>query len=145
MILGVGTDILDIARIKKLFAKRQDKLKQHILSTEEIEEFHLLKNDNNKIIFLSKRFVAKEALGKAIGCGINNKYLSLKDITISHDKLGKPFVVKNVKITEAVRKLHHLSNYEILLSIADEKHFATANVILQDVQHTIMGFLKNSK
>ena len=84
-------------------------------------------------------------MGKAIGCGINNKYLSLKDITISHDKLGKPFVVKNVKITEAVRKLHHLSNYEILLSIADEKHFATANVILQDVQHTIMGFLKNSK
>ena len=145
MILGVGTDILDIARIKKLFAKRQDKLKQHILSTEEIEEFHLLKNDNNKIIFLSKRFVAKEALGKAIGCGINNKYLSLKDITISHDKLGRPFVVKNLKITEAVRKLHHLSNYEILLSIADEKHFATANVILQDVQHTIMGFLKQGK
>ena len=48
MILGVGTDILDIARIKKLFAKRQDKLKQHILSTEEIEEFHLLKNDWEK-------------------------------------------------------------------------------------------------
>lgn len=145
MILGVGTDILEITRIKKSFEKRQDKLKQHILSTEEIEEFNLLKNDNNKINFLSKRFVAKEALGKAIGCGINNKYLSLKDITISHDKLGRPFVVKNLKITEAVRKLHHLSNYEILLSIADEKHFATANVILQDVQHTIMGFLKNSK
>ena len=145
MILGVGTDILEIARIKKSFEKRQDKLKQHILSTEEIEEFNLLKNDNNKINFLSKRFVAKEALGKAIGCGINNKYLSLKDITISHDKLGRPFVVKNLKITEAVRKLHHLSNYEILLSIADEKHFATANVILQDVQHTIMGFLKQGK
>lgn len=145
MILGVGTDILEITRIKKSFEKRQDKLKQHILSTEEIEEFNLLKNDNNKINFLSKRFVAKEALGKAIGCGINNKYLSLKDITISHDKLGRPFVVKNLKITEAVRKLHYLSNYEILLSIADEKHFATANVILQDVQHTIMGFLKNSK
>ena len=59
MILGVGTDILDIARIKKLFAKRQDKLKQHILSTEEIEEFHLLKNDNNKIKICSKRSIGK--------------------------------------------------------------------------------------
>ena len=145
MILGIGTDILEINRIKKIFIEKPDRLKQHILSKTEIEEFNLLKNDNNKISFLSKRFVAKEALGKAIGCGINNKYLSLKDITISHDKLGRPFVVKNLKITEAVRKLHHLSNYEILLSIADEKHFATANVILQDVQHTIMGFLKNSK
>ena len=145
MILGIGTDILEINRIKKIFIEKPDRLKQHILSKTEIEEFNLLKNDNNKISFLSKRFVAKEALGKAIGCGINNKYLSLQDITISHDKLGRPFVVKNVKITEAVRKLHHLSNYELLLSIADEKHFATANVVIQDVQHTIMGFLKQGK
>lgn len=145
MILGIGIDILEINRIKKIFIEKPDRLKQHILSKTEIEEFNLLKNDNNKISFLSKRFVAKEALGKAIGCGINNKYLSLNDITISHDKLGRPFVVKNVKITEAVRKFHHLSNYELLLSIADEKHYATANVVIQDVQHTIMGFLKQGK
>ena len=145
MILGIGIDILEINRIKKIFIEKPDRLKQHILSKTEIEEFNLLKNDNNKISFLSKRFVAKEAFGKAIGCGVNNKYVSLSDITISHDKLGRPFVVKNVKITEAVRKFHHLSNYELLLSIADEKHYATANVVIQDVQHTIMGFLKQGK
>ena len=145
MILGIGIDILEINRIKKIFIEKPDRLKQHILSKTEIEEFNLLKNDNNKISFLSKRFVAKEAFGKAIGCGVNNKYLSLSDITISHDKLGRPFVVKNVKITEAIRKFHHLSNYEILISSADEKHFATANVILQDVQNTIIGFLKTNK
>lgn len=145
MIIGVGVDILEIGRIKKVFLDKEEKLKQHILSRTEIEEFECLKNDNNKINFLSKRFVAKEALGKAIGCGVNNKYLSLTDITVSHDKLGRPFFVKNIKITEAIRKFHHLSNYEILLSIADEKNFAIANVILQDVKHTIMDFLKSNK
>ena len=61
MILGIGTDILEINRIKKIFIEKPDRLKQHILSKTEIEEFNLLKNENNKINFLSKRFVAKEA------------------------------------------------------------------------------------
>ena len=143
MILGLGVDILDIQRIKKIFTTYPNKLAQHLLSNTEKYEFDLLSNDANKIAFLSKRFVAKEALGKAIGCGINNKYLSLKDITIAHDRLGRPFFIKNAKITEAVRKLHHLSNYELLLSIADEKNYAVAHVILQDIEHPIMGFVAN--
>ena len=52
MILGIGIDILEINRIKKIFIEKPDRLKQHILSKTEIEEFNLLKNDNNKLNFL---------------------------------------------------------------------------------------------
>lgn len=141
MIIGIGIDIIRNERIAKLFLEKPDKLKQRILSLEEQNEFSTLRDDCSRITFLSKRFVAKEALGKAIGCGINNTYLSLTDITVAHNKFGKPFFVKNAKISDTMRKLYHLSSYEIMLSITDEKKYSLANVIIQDKQFAVMDFL----
>ena len=56
-IFGIGTDIVDISRIKKLFHKNK-KLKKRLFSKEEIKNCESL---TNKIACYSKRFAAKEA------------------------------------------------------------------------------------
>ena len=77
MILGNGIDIIEISRVQKVFEKNSSKLVEKLLSKEEIEEFNLLTDDKNRVFFLAKHFSIKEAIAKAIGCGINNEFLSL--------------------------------------------------------------------
>ena len=85
-LFGIGVDIVDIERIKKIYLKYDRKFVKKILSDNEIKSFDLSKN---KISFLAKRFAAKEAIGKAFGIGILNGYL-LKNISVHNDEYGKP-------------------------------------------------------
>ena len=66
-IFGIGTDIVDISRIKKIF-NRNNKFKKRIFSAEEIK---YCETKSNKISSYSKRFAAKEAFVKALGTGIS--------------------------------------------------------------------------
>lgn len=115
MILGIGTDICEISRIKpgQGFADR-------ILCAKELEIFAKKKN---KQAYLAKRFAAKEAISKAFGCGIGAK-LSFKDICILNNENGKP-IVEILKID----KLPEFTN--IHLSIADEKNYAIAYAVVE--------------
>ena len=65
-IYGIGTDIVDISRIKKLLNKNK-RLINRIFSTREIK---YCESRSNKISSYSKRFAAKEAFAKALGTGI---------------------------------------------------------------------------
>jgi holo-[acyl-carrier protein] synthase len=85
----------------------------------------IAKNNKNKIIFLAKRFAIKEAVVKAIGCGIGS-YISFHDIIVVKNKLGAPMIKKNLIITSVVRKLHHVPSCEIYISVSDEKKHAIA-------------------
>jgi holo-[acyl-carrier protein] synthase len=117
MILGIGTDICNISRIKPNtgFANK-------ILSITELE---ILNTKTNKQAYLAKRFAAKEAVAKAFGCGIGKK-LAFKDICILNDETGKPFV----QISQnAVEKLTEFSNIHI--SISDEENYAIAYVVVE--------------
>ena len=73
-IFGIGVDIVDNNRIKKLVKNK--KFINRICSSKEINNF---KKKNNKISYLSKRFSAKEAFVKALGSGFRNK-LCFNDI-----------------------------------------------------------------
>ena len=85
MIVGIGTDILKISRIKLEHSKR-------VLSNEEFEVFSNLKPDSKKIEYLAGRFSVKEAIIKAIG---HTKYkIGMRDITILNDETGMPYVKK---------------------------------------------------
>ena len=131
MIIGQGIDILDVSRVKDVFLKNQTALAEKILSSQEMFEFQKLSNDERKIVFLAKRFSVKEAIGKAIGCGVNNEHLTLKDITIHHNNYGKPFVLKNRLITDAVRLFCNASSYNLTISIADAGQYVVSQAILE--------------
>ena len=120
-LFGIGVDIVDIERIKKIYLKYDRKFAKKILSDNEIENFNLSKN---KISFLAKRFAAKEAIGKAFGIGIMNGYL-LKNISIDNDEYGKPIAKLNKK-----KEFEKYIDKTIHLTISDEKKFAIANALI---------------
>tara|TARA_B100000795_G_scaffold192446_1_gene146838 strand:- start:175 stop:561 length:387 start_codon:yes stop_codon:yes gene_type:complete len=124
-ILGIGVDIVDNSRVakslkNKLFIKR-------VFSNSEIL---IAKKIENKGSYYSKRFAAKEAFAKSLGTGFRDD-LNFNDISIVNDKLGKPSFLINEKIKKIVKKKFKTSSFNFFLSIADEKKYSVAYVILQ--------------
>tara|TARA_B100000767_G_scaffold260384_1_gene271009 strand:+ start:7790 stop:8167 length:378 start_codon:yes stop_codon:yes gene_type:complete len=120
-IFGIGVDIVDLDRIKKIYSRYGDKFAYKILNNKEIKSFNLSKN---KPSFLAKRFAAKEAIGKALGIGILNGFL-LKNILIVNDDLGKPIAKLNKR-----KEFELYYNKVIHISISDERKFAVANALI---------------
>lgn len=124
MIVGLGTDIAEIARIEQVLARSGAAFAARILTPQELELFAARKQQGR---FLAKRFAAKEAASKALGTGIAGG-VSFQDFIISNDALGKPVLSLQGKAAElaagaGVTALH--------LSISDERHYAVATVILE--------------
>ena len=124
-ILGIGVDIINNKRIK--FSIRKKDFIKRIFSQNEIKFSKKIKSKTN---YFAKRFVAKEALSKALGIGFRNN-LNFKDIEILNDKLGKPYYLKSKKITNIVNKKFKTRKYNLFLSITDEKDYSIAFTILQ--------------
>ena len=90
MIVGIGCDIVKISRMSKIVPVFKQSMRQHILSPVEQQELNTQDFNDDKISrFLAKRFAAKEAFSKALGTGFIDG-LYMRDITIRHDKLGRP-------------------------------------------------------
>ena len=66
-VFGIGSDIVNIERIKKVLKNKN--FKKKIFSTLEIK---IIEKKTNKIASYAKRFAAKEAFSKALGTGISN-------------------------------------------------------------------------
>ncbi|MDA8559589.1 holo-ACP synthase [Candidatus Pelagibacter bacterium] len=125
--VGIGVDIIDNKRFKKLI--KDNKFINRIFSKKEISAS---KKKLNKINFFSNRFAAKESFAKALGTGFRNK-LNFKDIEILNDKLGKPFYLINNKIKQIIKKNKKIANFELFLSISDEKDYSVAFTIIQKI------------
>ena len=125
--VGIGVDIIDNKRFKKLI--KDKKFINRIFSKKEISAS---KKKLNKMNFFSNRFAAKESFAKALGTGFRNK-LNFKDIEILNDKLGKPFYLINNKIKQIIKKNKKIANFELFLSISDEKDYSVAFTIIQKI------------
>ena len=125
--VGIGVDIIDNKRFKKLI--KDKKFINRIFSKKEISAS---KKKLNKINFFSKRFAAKESFAKALGTGFRNN-LNFKDIEIVNDNLGKPFYLINNKIKQIIKKNKKIANFELFLSISDEKDYSVAFTIIQKI------------
>ena len=123
-IFGIGTDIVDISRIKKLFNKNK-KIKNKIFSEKEIK---YCESKTNSIASYSKRFAAKEAFAKALGTGVSMG-ISFNEISVNNNINGAPFIelLGNTKVI--VKKLIKNKN-KIYLTLSDEKKYALATVII---------------
>ncbi len=127
MILGIGTDIVNIARIKNTLEKFGKSFPAKILGKLELAKYTNLRNEKAKARFLSNRFAGKEAVKKASYKELILPYkIQLKEIEILNDNLGKPFV----KI-EKLSQLFYKNNYKFDISLSDDYPFAIAFVILK--------------
>ncbi len=124
-ILGIGIDIIQNKRIKSSIKNRL-----FVSRTFGKKEIDFSKNISDKTNYFAKRFAAKEALAKSIGTGFRNN-LNFKDIQILNDKIGKPYYQKSKKINNIINKKFRVKNYDLFLSISDEKDYSIAFTILQ--------------
>jgi len=125
-IFGIGTDIVNIRRIKKTIQKKNKKFKERIFCVNEIK---YCENKKNPFSYYAKRFAAKEALSKALGTGIR-KGINFKDIEVSNDKLGKPMIKLSSNVEKYLKKKIKSKKYYIYLSISDDSPWAQATVII---------------
>ena len=125
--IGIGVDIVDNNRINSLIKNK--KFVNRIFSKKEIT---ISKKYLNKTNFFSKRFAAKESFAKALGTGFRNN-LNLKDIEIINDKLGKPYYLISPKIKKLIKKKKKTKNFQLFLSISDEKDYSVAFTIIQKI------------
>lgn len=124
MILGIGTDIIEINRIDKVI-KRNEKFLIRNFSKEEYLHFESKKF---KMETIAGSFCSKEAVSKAIGTGFRG--FSLIDIEIVRDDFGKPKIKISKKI-EKILESNGIKNYKFHVSIAHNKETAIAYVILE--------------
>ena len=123
-IYGIGTDIININRIKKSIKNKN--FVKRLFSKNEIIK---CKNKINESNCYAKRFAAKEAFSKAIGIGIS-KGLSFNEITVNNIKSGKPEILLTGKTKKIVHKIIKKKKISIYLSLSDDKPFAIATVIV---------------
>lgn len=101
MVLGIGSDLVDIARIKKLFEKYGDKFLHHVYT---VNEIHYCQTKRDPVPSLAARFAAKEAISKAFGTGIGEQF-HWKSAEILNDANGAPNVQLDTLGTALLKKL----------------------------------------
>ena len=124
-ILGIGVDIIQNSRIKRLIIK-----KSFINRSFGKNEIKLSKKEKNKVNYFAKRFAAKESFAKSLGTGFREN-LNFKDIEILNDKLGKPYFFVSKKIHNIINKRFKTKRFNLFLSISDEKDYSIAFAIIQ--------------
>ena len=101
MILGVGTDIVAVARMRAVLARHGERF--------------------------ARRILAKEALVKALGTGFRDG-IKLTDIRVTHDELGKPGLRYDGKTASLLRQRGVFCSH---ITLSDEHDYAVAFVILE--------------
>ena len=124
-ILGIGVDIVENKRLKRSIKNKS--FISRLFTLLEIKNYRFVKN---KSIYFSKKFAAKESFSKALGTGFR-KGLNFKDVEILNDNLGKPYFRLNNKTKKIIMKTLKVKNFDIFLSISDEKEYSIAFTIIQ--------------
>ncbi len=123
-ILGLGTDIVEIDRIEAVISRSGDRLAKRVLSANEWAQYQA---HQQPVRFLAKRFAVKEAAAKAFGTGIRNG-LAFNQFEVFNDELGKP---KLRLRDEAERLAARMGVTSVHVTLADERHYACATVIIE--------------
>ena len=122
MIIGIGTDIIEISRISCL--PTDDIFFRSVFSCKELE---LAELSASPYRFFAERFAVKEAVFKALGT--NGDHIRLNEIETLNGDNGAPFV----KISGNLRKLADSKGVKsVLISLSQEENVAIAFVVITD-------------
>jgi holo-[acyl-carrier protein] synthase len=123
VILGIGIDIIEVARIASSYERFGEKFVNRILLPDEIA---YCLTHKNPAPFLAVRFAAKEAISKAFGTGIGAS-LGWQDIEIRRKESGEPFVVLHGK---GQRLFEMRGAKQLLVSLSHTENYAAATAVL---------------
>ena len=122
MILGIGTDIIEIQRIEEVIKRTPSFLNKSFTD----EEIKLFNKKGMRSETIAGNFAVKEALSKAIGSGIRG--FNLKDIEVLRDELGKPIV----RISQTIKDI--LNNRDVIIhaTISHNRSDVVAFVVMEE-------------
>lgn len=130
MIIGIGTDIIQIPRVEKILTTHIDLFIEKYFSKEEFEKYKNYKLTPKQLAAkVAKFFSAKEAFVKALGTGFRFG-IELKDIQILSDELGKPYIKILNKTKEYIDKTFG-ENLYFHLSLSDDYPTAISFVVIE--------------
>lgn len=127
MIIGIGSDIVDIERIERLLNRHGERFIKRILHDEEIKLLETMSDHQRILSFIAGRFSAKEAVAKATGCGIG-AMVGFHDIVILPNDKGRP----QCKLSaQAIERLHYSPETIVHVTLSHSPTFAVAFAVVE--------------
>lgn len=133
MIIGIGSDVIDIRRIEKMLERFGEKFEKRVFTEIEQQKAHRRKNGierNNLASTYAKRFAAKEACSKALGTGFR-KGVFHKDMGVVNLPSGSPTIALTGGAEKQLKNITKNSPSYIHLTMTDEYPYAQAFVIIE--------------
>ncbi|WP_027092927.1 holo-ACP synthase [Cohnella thermotolerans] len=128
MIVGIGLDLVEIERMEKLLAgPAGGRFAAKVMTEEELAKFRTLAG-RRAAEYAAGRFAAKEAVVKALGCGIGSA-VGFRDIEVLPDGLGKPICRLSAGAWERLGLEH--TTHTIHVAITHERSMAAATAIVE--------------
>ncbi len=133
MIIGMGSDLIDIRRVEKTLLKFGNRFIQRCFAPEEIAKAERRRAAGTHIATYAKRFAAKEACSKALGTGFNHG-VYMRDIAVINDQNGKPTLRLTNGAQERLRSMMPDGKTAIIhVTLTDEPPLAQAYVVIEAV------------
>jgi holo-[acyl-carrier protein] synthase len=123
VIFGIGTDVLEVARVERVYQKYGDHFVRRLLLPREVEQ---LKYTKCTVRFLAMRFAAKEAIVKAMGTGFAHG-MWIRDAGVVQNRWGKPEVIYSER---GARMCEQLGVGEGHVTLTDEAGLVVAVAVL---------------
>ena len=129
MIIGIGTDILDIRRIKKIINKYDQKFIDRIYGKDEIQIAQ--SKSYNPENYFGKRFAAKEATWKAL-VSTRGEGIFFNEIEILNNTNGEPYLFFTGKTKKYIQKKEKSLKAKLKfdISLSDDNPYVVAFVII---------------
>lgn len=124
MIAGLGIDLVQTSRIRKIYEHYGERFARRILAPEERVRLALT---SSPVSFLAMRFAAKEAASKALGLGFREG-VSPRLIEVTHDERGKPSLRFHGAAEAHLRQRGIAATH---VSLTDEAEYAAAVVVFE--------------
>lgn len=131
MIIGIGSDLIDIGRVEKVMSRFEQRFIQRCFTQTERDKAERRRGAGTHIATYAKRFAAKEACSKALGSGFNQGVF-MKDIGVVNAPSGAPTLALTGGALARLKAMVP-AGYEphIHLSLTDEPPLAQAFVVIE--------------